>query len=109
MQHTGAGWRSHHDLQYHAYLILPSNDLKDAVAFAYNTSFSVRKSAATGEEEQNPHQDVCDTEEAERSEDADEEKRGGFDAENKAFAKVPGWKISASTVPEDYFVACVFS
>lgn len=53
---------------------------KDAVAFAYIVSFSVQKWAETSTENYEPHRDVGDTEDMERTNDADEEKGGGFDA-----------------------------
>lgn len=51
-----------------------SYDLKNAVAVVYNASFCLRKRATTGTKKQQPHQDLDDTEEAERTEDAGEKK-----------------------------------
>lgn len=91
-----------------SYLTLASYELKDAVALFYGSTVSVVKWHATGNEDQASHQDVRDSEEVERSIHVDEKKREASDADRKSFPEAFAWKISASVVPKDLFVAFVF-
>lgn len=43
LQHARCGWHGHYGLHYHIYFMIPSSDLKDAIAFSYGASFSVKK------------------------------------------------------------------
>lgn len=61
--------------------MLSRYELKGAVAFACSASFSVRKRAPTVKGKQESHQHLGDTEETERADDADEEKKECSEAE----------------------------
>lgn len=99
LRHAGCGWRDYHGLQYHAYHIAVSYELRHAVVLVYSARFSNRKRAENVIDKQESHQQ--EKEKAEGLDNADEEKGHCSDTERTASAEATSWKISASDVPED--------
>lgn len=83
LQHVRSGWLCHHGLRYHTHLFPGICDLKDDLALAYGAHFPVRKPTMVGMGKQEPHQNVSDPENEERSDDADEVKGEGRGTERR--------------------------
>lgn len=71
-----------------------------ALPFVYQERFFVRNWPAPRKEKQEPLGDVSDRKEMEVSNNIDEEKEKGSDAEGVASAEDSAWKMSGSVVSE---------